>query len=190
MNDEWGYSRTSVYENDGAGQVHRLVEAGIPRERILLDRGVSGMKAAASRPEFARMSAQLSAGDTVVTPELSRIGRSVKDVLGTIESFEARGIRLRILDLALDTATPTGRMVVTVLAAVARLERDLCSQRTKSALAARKAAGKPLGRTRTITDAQIRTARKLRAGNMPVGEIATTLDVPRSSLYRYLSEPA
>jgi putative DNA-invertase from lambdoid prophage Rac len=188
MKMDYGYSRTSTDGQDGAGQVHRLTEAGIPRERIYLDQGVSGMKPAASRPEFARMNAVLAAGDTVTVPELSRIGRSVQDVLATIEAFESRGIALRILDLALDTSTPTGRMVVTVLAAVARLERDLISERTRGALAARKAAGVQLGRKRTITDAQIRTAQRLKAAKVSVGEIADTLQVPRSSLYRYLQD--
>jgi DNA invertase Pin-like site-specific DNA recombinase len=99
-----------------------------------------------------------------------------------------RGVTLRILDIGLDLSTPVGRMVLTVLAAVARLERDFVSSRTKAALQARKAAGVQLGRKRTITDAQIRTAQRLKAAKVSVGEIADTLQVPRSSLYRYLNE--
>jgi putative DNA-invertase from lambdoid prophage Rac len=185
---DWGYSRTSTDGQDGAGQIHRLTESGIPRDRIFLDAGVSGMKPAAGREEFARMASVLVPGDSVVVPELSRLGRSVQDVLSTIEGFDSRGVTLRILDIGLDLSTPVGRMVLTVLAAVARLERDFVSSRTKAALQARKAAGVQLGRKRTITDAQIRTAQRLKAAKVSVGEIADTLQVPRSSLYRYLSE--
>jgi putative DNA-invertase from lambdoid prophage Rac len=185
---DYGYSRTSTDGQDGAGQVHRLTEAGIPRERIFLDQGVSGMKPAASREEFARLASVLAPGDSLTVPELSRIGRSVPDVLSTIDDLEARGVRLRILDIGLDLSTTVGRLVLTVLAGVARMERDFCSDRTKAALAARKADGVVLGRKRTVTDAQIRTARRLKAAQVPVNEIADTLGVPRSSLYRYLNE--
>ncbi len=183
---DYAYWRTSSDGQDGAGQRHRLAEAGIAPELTVGDAGVSGMRA--SRPKWDALLSLVTAGDTITVTELSRIGRSVKNVLQVLEDLESRDVGVRILDLALDTRSSTGRLVLVVLVAVARLERDLISERTKSALAERKARGVPLGRKRTITDGQVRTARKLKAAGVPVGEIADTLQVPRSSLYRYLAE--
>lgn len=183
---EYGYSRTSTGGQDGEGQLLRLAQAGIPPERIFFDRGISGMKA--SRPEFDRMTAVLQPGDIVVTPELSRLGRSVKNVLGMIEDFEDRGIGLRIQDLSLDTTTPVGRMVVTVLAAIARLERDLISERTKAALAVRKAQGVKLGGPRKLDDKQTAAVRMMREAGIEPEKIAPVFGISRTSVYRYLSD--
>ena len=183
----YGYARTSREDQPGNGQIHRLTEAGIKQENIYFDPGVSGMKA--SRPEWDKLQSVLQAGDYVTVTELSRIGRSVSNVLDVMESMEKKNVGVIILDINLDTTTPTGRMVLTVLAAVARLERDLISERTKAAMAALRAEGVQVGRKRTITDKQLGTARKLRSKGMSVTEIAETMGVPRSSLYALLKTP-
>lgn len=194
----YGYSRTSTDGQDGKGQVHKLTESGINPDHIFLDKGISGMKPAASRPEFARMNAQLQAGDSVTVPELSRMGRSVRDVLGVIEDFESRGITLKIVDLGLDLSTDVGRLVTTVLLAVARIERDFVSTRTKASLAAiprgtthvngKGEVKQAPGRPRTVSAAQVTAARAMRDAGIPVGQIAESLSVPRSSLYRHLRD--
>lgn len=188
-----GYQRTSTDVQDGLGQRARLIDAGIDPADIdpFTDTGLSGMRA--SRPGLDKLLSVSERGDTIVITELSRLGRSVANVLSLIESLDEKGVSLVILDMGgstVDTSTSLGRFFLGVLSCCARLERDLTSDRTKAALAARKAAGKPLGRKRTITDSQIAAARRLRAAKVPVGEIAETLQVPRSSLYRYLGEPA
>jgi putative DNA-invertase from lambdoid prophage Rac len=186
----YGYARTSMGNDrgqDGAGQIHRLLEAGIPRDHIILDDGQSGMKAATDRPEFARLLAMLKPGDTVTTPELSRIGRSVRDVLGTIDSFESSGITLKILDLGLDLSTPVGRMVATVLAAIGRLERDFISERTKAELAARKAAGVKLGAKPKLTPTQAASVATMKSAGMSPKQIGAALGISERSVYNYLA---
>ena len=187
----FGYQRTSTAPQDGQGQRARLISAGIDPANLdpFTDTGLSGMKA--SRPGLDKLLSVVTRGDVITITELSRLGRSVANVLSLIEDLDGRGVSLVILDMGgstVDTSTSLGRFFLGVLSCCARLERDLTSDRTKAALAARKAAGKPLGRTRTVTDQQVATARKLRGMGVPVGEVATTLGVPRSSLYRYLSE--
>jgi putative DNA-invertase from lambdoid prophage Rac len=182
---DYGYTRTSTDSQDGAGQIHRLLEAGIPHGRIFTDQGISGMRA--ERPAFSRVLSLLEAGDVLVVPELSRLGRSVKNVLAVIEDLESRSVGLRILDLALDTTTPVGRMTVTVLAAVARLERDLISERTKAALDARKAQGMKLGAPAKLTPAQERIVVQLRAGGAKPADIAADMEVSRATVYRVLA---
>ena len=82
----------------------------------------------------------------LIVASLSRLGRSTRDVLDLTARADANGWALAILDLNLDTATPTGRFTLTMLAAVAQLERDQTSERTTAALAAKKAQGHRLGR--------------------------------------------
>ncbi len=82
----------------------------------------------------------------LIVASLSRLGRSTRDVLDLAARADADGWALAILDLNLDTATPTGRFTLTMLAAVAQLERDQTSERTAAALAAKKTQGHRLGR--------------------------------------------
>ena len=114
----------------------------------LADAGVSGSVAPAERPAMSEALTMLAEGraTALVATSLSRIGRRTRDVLEIADLAEREGWRLIILDLALDTATPTGRLALTVLAAVAELERAQTVERTKDALAAAKAKGKRLGR--------------------------------------------
>ena len=112
------------------------------------DVGVSGSVAPDSRAGLADALARLDAGeaDVLVTASLSRLGRKVMDVLILAERAQNNGWGLVVLDLALDTTTPTGEFSLVMLAAVAQLERRLASQRTKDALATMKARGERLGR--------------------------------------------
>ncbi len=86
------------------------------------------------------------AAAVLIVASLSRLGRSTRDVLDLAARADANGWALAILDLNLDTATPTGRFTLTMLAAVAQLEHDQTSERTAAALAAKKAQGHRLGR--------------------------------------------
>ena len=144
----------------------------------------------ASRPSFDAVLSLLTAGDVLVVPELSRLGRSVKNVLQVVEDLESRGIGLRILDLALDTTTPVGRMTVTVLAAVARLERDLISERTKAALDSRRAAGVKLGAPKKVTEKDEATIRAMREAGIKPEVIGQTLELSRATVYRVLQATA
>ena len=117
---DYGYTRRSTSDQDGAGQLHRLLEAGIPPERIHTDIWISGMTA--SRPWFDAVLSLLTAGDVLVVRSCRGWVAASRTSCKWLKIL-VRGIGLRILDLALDTTTPVGRMTVTVLAAVARLER-------------------------------------------------------------------
>lgn len=189
---DYGYSRTSTGGQDGEGQMFRLTEAGIPKDRVFFDRGVSGMKA--SRPQLDRLLSVVQPGDTIYTPTLSRLGRSTQHVLSLVEDLEKRGVGLVILDLGIDTTTPIGRLTVTVLSAVNRMTRDLLAESTRDALQARKAAGVKLGAPAKLSAGQITAAGKMRAAGMSVPDIAETFGVSVATAYRALSraqqEPA
>lgn len=113
----------------------------------IADEGASGAAAPDERPGLARALAMLAAGDAaaLVVPALDRLGRSARDVLDIADRADARGWRLAVVG-QMDTDTPEGRAVLTVMAAMAELERGLIRRRTSEGLQAAKRAGKRLGR--------------------------------------------
>jgi DNA invertase Pin-like site-specific DNA recombinase len=98
------------------------------------------------RPILESLLRDMGSGDTLVVYALDRIGRSVKDVLAKLELLQAKGIILVSIREGLDLTTPIGRFSMTIVAAVAQLERELISERTKTALRAKKEQGIVLGR--------------------------------------------
>jgi DNA invertase Pin-like site-specific DNA recombinase len=118
-----------------------------------IDHGVSGSKD--SRPELNRLMADAHKRrfDVVCVWRFDRFARSVSHLLRALETFQALGIEFVSLSEQLDTSTPTGKMVFTVLGAVAELERSLIAERVRAGLRNAKAKGKRLGRPRKVVDA-------------------------------------
>ncbi len=112
------------------------------------------------RPVYARVMRGLNAGDTLVILDLDRAYRSTVDAITEMEKLKAKGAFLQILNLHLDTSTPSGLLVYTIVAACAAFERQMLSQRTKEGLAAARERGQRLGRPCKLTAAQIAQARR------------------------------
>jgi DNA invertase Pin-like site-specific DNA recombinase len=117
-----------------------------------LDRGISGSKD--RRPELDRLmrDAHGRRFDVVVVWKFDRFARSVSHLLRALETFQALGIAFVSLSEQMDTTTPAGKMVFTVLGAVAELERSLIVERVKAGLRNARAKGKRLGRPRKMVD--------------------------------------
>lgn len=98
------------------------------------------------RPELQRLLDDLQAGDVVVVKSLDRLSRSTKDMLELVEVIKEKKAILQILDMKLDTSTPQGEFFLTILAAIAQLERQTIRERTLEGVAIAKAAGKYKGR--------------------------------------------
>lgn len=183
-----GYARVSTGEQHTDGQVALLTAAGA--ERVFEDRGVSGTLR--TRPALDEALAYLRPTDCLLVTRLDRLARSTRHTLDLLADLDARGVTFRSLaDAGLDTTGPTGRLIVSVLAAVAQLESDLASSRTVAGLvAARARGGGQSGRPRAMNPAMIRVAREMiDAGETP-GAVATALGVGRSTVYRSLERPA
>jgi DNA invertase Pin-like site-specific DNA recombinase len=150
-----------------------------------IDDGVSGAKD--SRPELNRLMADAHKRcfDVVAVWRFDRFARSVSHLLRALETFSALGIAFVSLTEQMDTTTPTGKMVFTVLGAVAELERSLIAERVRAGLRNARAKGKTLGRPRMVMDSA-RIAR-LRAEGRTVREIADTLGVSRSLVHKTLA---
>lgn len=118
-----------------------------------VDEGISGAKE--KRPELDRLMADAHRRrfDAVVVWKFDRFARSVSHLLRALETFNALGIAFVSLSESLDTSTPAGKMVFTVLGAVAELERSLIAERVRAGLRNARAKGKTLGRPRKVLDA-------------------------------------
>lgn len=178
-----GYARVSTGDQSLDRQTDELVAAGV--ERIYSEVG-SGRKDA-TRPQWEELLRSLRPGDTLAVTELSRLGRSASQLSALADDLRERGIALRILNLGIDTGTPAGKLVYSIIAAVAEMERDLLIERTNSGLAAARARGRSGGRKREFSLAAVRKAQEqYDKGEMTVSEIAKLAGVSRQTLYRYL----
>lgn len=146
-----------------------------------LDEGFSGAKD--SRPELNRLMADAHRRkfDAVVCWKFDRFARSVSHLLRALETFQSLGVAFVSLSEQVDTTTPTGRMVFTVLGAVAELERSLIAERVRAGLRNARAKGKRLGRPRIIVD----TAKiaRLRASGASWPKIARELGLSVGTVY-------
>jgi DNA invertase Pin-like site-specific DNA recombinase len=147
-----------------------------------LDAGVSGAKD--SRPELNRLmgDAHKRKFDVVVVWKFDRFARSVSHLLRALETFNALGIAFVSLSEQMDTTTPAGKMVFTVLGAVAELERSLIAERVRAGLRNARARGKTLGRPRRVVD--VHRVASLRAQGFGWKKIAGELGVGVGTLYR------
>lgn len=115
-----GYARVSTRDQSTDRQQTDLLAAGVRRDDLYIDHGAPGARA--SRPEFERALAALIEGDTLVITTLDRLGRSTQNMLTFAEELRSRGAGLRVLNLGggdVDTATPMGSMMFTIMAALA-----------------------------------------------------------------------
>jgi DNA invertase Pin-like site-specific DNA recombinase len=160
--------------------------AGVRRDDLYVDHGVSGARA--SRPEFDRAIDALLEGDTLVITTLDRLGRSTQNMLAFADELRSRGAGLRVLNLGggdVDTATPMGSMLFTIMAALAQMEHEIKRERVTDSISKRREAGKDLGgRPRRITDSQIRSAVRLVEGGEPAAQVARDLGMSRATFYR------
>ena len=185
-----GYARVSTKTQDADRQVRDLLAAGVRRDDLYIDHGVSGARA--SRPGFTQALDALLEGDTLAITTLDRLGRSTVNMLGLSEDLRARGVNLRVLNLGggnVDTGTPMGSMVFTVMAALAQMELEIKRERINDSVSKRRAAGKDLGgRRQQFSDSQIRNARRLIEAGEPATHVARDLGMSRATLYRRLAE--
>lgn len=181
----YGYARVSTIEQNLDRQVIMLKQHGVDE---LFTEKMSGTKK--NRPELDRLLAVLETGDAVVVESLSRLGRSTKNLIELVELFEARGIHLVSLKESIDTSTPSGKLLFTLMSAIAQFERDIIAERTSEGLKAARARGRMGGRPRTTKEKLIHAANLYCTGEYTLKEIEELTGVKKSTLYRYLKDAA
>ena len=141
------------------------------------------------RPELQRLLSDLQAEDVVVVKSLDRLSRSTKDMLELVEVIKQKGAFLKILDMNVDTATPMGEFFLTVLAAIAQLERQTIRERTLEGVAIAKEAGKYKGRKKGSIELRGKPLEDfvyLYNLGMNKSRLAEKYGVPRSTIYRWI----
>lgn len=183
-----GYARVSTKGQNTDRQEQDLLNAGVRRDDLYIDHGVSGSRD--SRPALNKALDALQSGDTLVITTLDRLGRSTQHMLTLAQELKEQGVNLRILNLGggdVDTSTAMGAMTFTVMVALAQMELDIKKERVQDSVAKRKANGGDLGgRPATIADNVIANARILIDSGKPHAQVARELGISRASLYRRL----
>ena len=182
-----GYARTSTLDQK-AGlefQQHELNAAGC--EKIFTEQ-VSSVDLA-SRQELEAALDFIREGDTLVVTRLDRLARSVQHLLQLLARLNSKGAALNIISMGIDTSTPTGRLMLTVLGSIAEFEREIMLERQREGIAKAKALGKYKGRKPT---ARAKAAEVLSLYEDGVGpsEIASRVGIGRASVYRIIKDQA
>lgn len=181
----YGYARTSTVEQVAglSDQVSQLKAAGCTDQSIYQEQ-ISSVRME-DRVEFAKVLAKLSKGDVLVFTSLSRAARSMIHMIEIESKVAGVGATIRILDLAIDTATPSGRLTFNLFSSIAQFERENMLERQKVGIAAAKQAGRYTGRAPT---AQAKSAKvlALHAKGVSKQEIADACAIGIASVYRIL----
>lgn len=179
-----GYARVSTIEQNLDRQLIALKEAGA--EKIYSEK-ITGTTTA--RPELQRMLAELQAGDTVIVKELTRVSRSTLDMLSLVEQITAKGSYIKSLNENwLDTSSPSGKLMLTVLGGIAQFERELMLQRCNEGREVAKSKGTKFGRPK-INDKRIDHALELyKSGTMSIRKICEVMGVSKTTLCRRIAE--
>jgi len=142
----FGYGRVSTTAQENENQRLELMKAGWTIDYWFADT-VSGKSASSQRPAFRELLTKIRDGETLLVLKLDRLGRDAIDVLQTVRGLAERNIRVVVHQLgSTDLASPAGKLLLSMLAAVAEMERDLLVERTQAGLVRAKAEGKVLGR--------------------------------------------
>lgn len=181
-----GYARVSTADQDLAPQLDVLRARGC---EPIYSEHASGKHA--DRPELAQAMKALRAGDTLVVWRLDRLGRSLPDLIATVNELADRGVAFESVTEAIDTTTASGKLVFNIFASLADFERHLIGERTRAGLAAGRARGRMGGRPPALTSRQLREARLLLTDpEATVTAVAERYGVSRTTLYKGLRELA
>jgi DNA invertase Pin-like site-specific DNA recombinase len=174
-----GYARTSTLDQIAGleGQRTELAAAGC--EKVFQEQ-VSSVDVKA-REKLADTLEFIREGDTLVVTKLDRLARSVPHLLSILDTLNNKGANLRILGLGIDTATPTGKLMLTVLGGIAEFEREIMLERQREGIAKAKAAGKYKGRKPTARAHSEKVIELAKAGTGP-SEVAKVVGISRASV--------
>jgi DNA invertase Pin-like site-specific DNA recombinase len=176
-----GYGRTSGLEQHAGldAQIRDLKAAGC--EKIFSEQ----VSAVGKRPQLEAAVDFIKEGDTLLVTKLDRLARSTQHLLEIAERVKAKGADLSILNLGADTSTATGRLMFTVIGAIACFERELMLERQREGVARAKTEGKYKGRKPTAR-ARSAEVKALKADGVRPADIARQLGIGRASVYRVL----
>lgn len=179
----FGYGRVSTINQNTDNQKLELEKAGYQIDYWFEDTGISGKTSANQRPQFMALLEKIRDGETLVVSKLDRLGRDAIDVLQTVKQLSKRNIKVIVHQIgSTDLSSPAGKMLLTMLAAVAEMERDLLIERTQSGLERAKSEGRILGRpSKTNSTQRAEIIAKLNSGTT-VSQLSRDYGISRGSI--------
>lgn len=182
-----GYARVSTEQQNLDRQIDMLVEFGVDKRNIYQEK-MTGTKS--NREQLNKMITELQEGDIVIISDLTRVSRSTKDLLMIVDKIKEKGANIKsIKDTWLDTTSenPYNDFLLTVMAGMSQLERDLISTRTKEGLASAKARGREGGRPNKRNE-KARIVETLYSQGYKITDIVKATNLSRSTIYRILNK--
>jgi len=182
---KYGYARISTEDQNPAVQLAALKKAGC---KTVFKDELTGRHV--KRPALTRCLKALQPGDTLVVWKLDRLGRSVRDLITMLDDFKKQGIKFQSLTEAIDTETPTGRVMWQMISVLAEYELSLIVERTRAGVKAAQRRGVKFGRKVKLTPDRLAHARKLIDQGRTPTEAAKIVGVGRATLYGALQRAA
>jgi len=182
----FGYARVSTAQQNAGfdSQIRDLIAAGVEEKNIYKEK-VSARSA--QRVEFDSLMRGLREGDVLVCTKLDRLCRSTKQAMEILDVLDAKGVSLRVLNMELDTSTPTGRLIISVMSSIAEMEISALLERQREGIEACKARQGYHGRQPTArrkTDAVLAMV----AAGVHKQQIADDLNIGIASVYRIIND--
>jgi DNA invertase Pin-like site-specific DNA recombinase len=177
----FGYERVSTSQQSLELQTKALKAAGVTPSRIFSDKATGSNT---DRPGLQTLQVKVEGGDVILVTKLDRLGRDTADMIQIIKQFDAVGVYVRFLDDHISTEGTMGKMVVTILSAVATAERQRILERTNEGRIEAKAKGIKFGRKRSINRERVLQLKS----DTGATEIAKQLNIGRSTVYKIIKE--
>ena len=179
------YIRVSTVEQNEARQMEAMKGFGIDKYFIEKKSG----KNTTDRPQLQAMLEFVREGDTVYIHSLDRLARSTQDLLNIVEQLQAKGVELHSDKEAIDSNTPTGKLMLTMIAAINQFERENLLERQREGIAIAKEQGKYKGRKQIKPEAWEEAYSKYKAREIKsVSELAKVLGISRPTVYKLIEQ--
>ena len=178
----FGYARVSTSQQTLDIQIKALKEAGVIKSRIFSDKATGSNT---NRECLTLLRVKVEEGDVILVKKLDRLGRDTVDMINLIKEFDNLGVAIRFLDDGISTEGTMGKMVVTILSAVAEAERQRILERTNEGRIEAKAKGIRFGRKRSVNREQVL---QLKGEGESAVNIAKQLGIGRSTVYKVLED--
>ncbi|MGI4866123.1 MAG: recombinase family protein [Janthinobacterium lividum] len=176
----FGYARVSARDQNLDTQVEQLQAAHVDQ---IFQEKISG--ASTQRPQLDQLLATLRAGDTVTVARLNRLGRNSAHIMQLVAELNSRGVRFVALDLGIDTATPAGRLVLGIFAALAEYDRESIRERSQNGIAVAKAQGKHLGRPSGVDQTALKKVKAALDAGFSINKTVELTGISATSVKRY-----
>ena len=180
-----GYARTSTVEQIAGLETQERDLRAAGAEKVFAEQ----ISSVATRSQLEAVLDFIRSGDVFVVTKIDRLARSVADLCAIVKRIEAKGATLRVLQINLDTSTPTGKLMLNMLGSIAEFERSLMLERQREGIAKAKGEGKYKGRAPTAM-AKADDVRRLAAEGLTREAIASQLNIGVASVYRALRRAA